>query len=109
MAILRVQILGKAQTVDEFENFIRRVPADRRPSGPETLQQLLDRNGVSDDELELMDEFGLLQRFSLGSLTQLSPDTPIRLQYRTASVDKELPPLEPGVLILKEYLVSEPD
>ncbi|KAA0024874.1 cytidylate kinase-like family protein [Antrihabitans cavernicola] len=107
MPILRVQITGTAQSPQDFEEFIRRIPADRRPVSAETLEQLLDRHGVSDHELELMDEFGLPQRFSLGPLVDLDPSTPIRIQYRTADVDRELPPLDPGVVLLEEYLVAE--
>ncbi|MCX5044839.1 hypothetical protein OG921_24440 [Aldersonia sp. NBC_00410] len=107
MSIKKVQITAKAAAEEEFERFLRRLPPEDRPSGPPTLKYLLDRYGVSPDELELLDEFGLRHRFSLGSLSALDPDTPIQIAFRRADADYDFPALEPGVLLLKEYLVSE--
>ncbi|CAM2854936.1 hypothetical protein [Skermania piniformis] len=106
MPVTRVQIIAEAR---ESSRFTHLIPDNLGQVGPTTLAYLRERCGVGPDEYELMDEFGTKQRFSLASFAHLSPDTVMAISFRSGSADREFPPLEPGEVLLKDYLVEAVD
>ncbi len=105
MPVTRVQIIAEARVSPRFAHL---VPDDVGPVGPTTLAYLRERCGVGPDEYELMDEFGMKQRFSLAPFAHLSQDTVMAISFRSGSADREFPPLQPGEVLVKEYLVASP-
>jgi hypothetical protein len=106
MTIVKVQIRAEAKEPDHGERFTRLIPADEAPQPP-TLANLRKRFGNSLDEVELEDKFGMLQQFSLAPFVDMAPDTYINISFLSGPAEREFPPLEPGAVLLKEYLVAE--
>lgn len=109
MSVKRLQLTAAVAEAEDFERFWKRVPPEDRPAGPPTLRSLREKHGVSPHEIELCDEFGLRRRVSIAPFADLDPDTPIKIVFRSAEADREFPELEPGVLLLDDYLVAAID
>jgi len=109
MMITKVQIIGEVsdeESVQHFQPLLDRVP--ERP----TLATLIRKHGVegSDNlEIELLDKFRNKQRFSLAPFADVDPDAYIKIRFLSGPVDLEFPALEPGAVLLKEYLVAGPE
>jgi hypothetical protein len=109
MLITKIQIIAEVSDADCNSHFLRL--AEDVPAPP-TLANLTCKFGVSgsgDMEIELFDGFGTKQRVSLAPFAGLDPDTYIKISFLSAPADREFPDLEPGAILLKEYLVAGPD
>ncbi|MBU3063056.1 hypothetical protein KO481_16170 [Nocardia sp. NEAU-G5] len=98
--------MSDADSNSRFLRLTEDVPA------PPTLANLTRKYGVSgsdDMEIELFDGFGMKQRVSLAPFAELDPDTYIKIMFLSAPAEREFPELEPGAVLLKEYLVAGPD
>jgi hypothetical protein len=109
MLITKIQIIAEVSDADSNSHLLRL--ADDVPAPP-TLANLTRKFGVSgsgDMEIELLDGFGVKQRISLAPFAGLDPDTYVKISFLSAPADREFPDLEPGAILLKEYLVAGPD
>lgn len=107
--ITRIQIIGEVSDEESVHHFLRLL--DRVPERP-TLATLISKHGVdgSDNlEIELLDKFQTKQRFSLAPFADVDPDTYIKIKFLSGPAEREFPALEPGAILLKEYLVASPD
>ncbi|MCX4092059.1 hypothetical protein [Nocardia sp. alder85J] len=106
--ITKIQIVAEVSGPGSDSHFLR---LTEDVPNPPTLANLTNEFGVSgsaDMEIEWYDGFGLKQRFSLSPFAGLDPDTYIKITFLSAPAEREFPDLEPGAVLLKEYLVADP-
>ncbi|WP_054814245.1 hypothetical protein [Nocardia arizonensis] len=109
MLITKIQIIGGVSDEESISHYTRLL--DSVPERP-TLATLIRKHGVegSDNlEIELLDKFQNKQRFSLAPFADVDPDAFIKIRFLSGPAEREFPDLEPGEILLKEYLVAGPE
>ncbi len=110
MSDRRIQIIGEIVDKPEdfgVERFREFLGPDDHPSLP-TLGRILDRSGVGGWDIEVPDDFGVMQRVSLEAFAHLPRSTYLKVWTRSIAVGRELPDLEPTQLVLRDYVSSGP-
>jgi len=91
--------------VDRFAQFL---PEGERLA-PRTFSNLRKKYGDPEDEfgIKLLDEFGVAQCLSLAAFADSDPAVEIQITFLSGPAGQEFPTLEPGEILLKDYLVAD--